>query len=84
MRGENGSRRGGGSSACPDFTSGTLPPFGPPLSVSGPIRRGELQISNRDTKRLETPATQTKQTIGHSSNRDKNVLFQAVFRQKLP
>lgn len=71
MRGAIASLSTGGSSA--------LPVFGSLLSAPGPIRREEFQISNRDTKRLETPVTQTKQTIGRRSNRYKNGLFHGVF-----
>jgi len=37
----------------------------------------DIQISNRESPRLETPATQTKQKTQHRSNREAEALFHA-------
>jgi hypothetical protein len=39
-------------------------------------QRHHPPISNRDTLRLETAVTQSKQRAGRISNRDKNAVFQ--------
>ena len=41
--------------------------------------RPKPQISNRDTRRLETPVSQRKQTMGPLSNRDKSRHFHDAF-----
>jgi hypothetical protein len=76
MRGAIASSSRGGSIDPPAVRPFSLRPMSNPAPG--------CQISNRDTLRLETPITQTKQTVRYHSNRDKNTVFRAVFSPRRP
>jgi hypothetical protein len=57
-----------------------LPPglgLGVGWNLGGARRASDIQISNRESLRLETPATQTKQRTQPRSNREVEALFRA-------
>ena len=66
------------ASSC---TGGSInpPAIRPSFLKPTPGRRPKPQISNRDTRRLETPVSQRKQTMGPLSNRDKSRHFHDAF-----
>jgi|HubBroStandDraft_1064217.scaffolds.fasta_scaffold292673_2 hypothetical protein len=67
--------RGGPSAPSTDAPPGFRPSVRPPRPTTPPVRQPNLINSNREPLRLEMNVTQTKQTTGDRSNREKEACF---------